>query len=339
MSPLRFSIGYSMPVLLLFAAQLGGAWIALPALVVFVLLPIADGLAGDDWAEPSDGARHPAYDLLLRAWFPTQLVVLAAVAWTLHAGRHSPVEAVALGLVTGLVTGGSGITIAHELMHRRARHDRALAELLMLTALYPWFCVEHVQGHHRTVSTPDDPAFAPRGLPLFRYLPRTVLGGLRSAWTLETQRVQRRGVRGLADRRWRYTLELALVGLALWLVGGLVAVWFLTQAVTAVLLLETINYVEHYGLARAQRPSGRYERVDPRHSWNTPARLTNAYLFNLQRHADHHAFAARPYDQLRNHPGSPELPAGYPTMVLLALVPPLWFRIMNPRVDAVAAQG
>ena len=340
MKPQYYVITYTLPMSLLLGAWLGGFAVMLPAIVVFVALPIADAWLGDDFTEPAPGGHRAVFDWPLRLWFPFQSAVLVAVAVQVASGAFSVLQLVGLTLSTGLVVSSSGITIAHELMHRREKLDRALAELLMLTSLYTWFCVEHVQGHHKTVSTPDDPAFAPRGSTLYGYLPATLLGGLRSAWAIETRRVNKRGLTGLADRRIRYSLGIVALVSSVAVVGGpTVLAWFVGQAVVASMLLETINYVEHYGLHRRQNDRGKYERVTSEHSWNTPSRLTNYYLFNLQRHADHHAFAARPYDQLRNLPNAPTLPAGYPTMVLLAFVPPLWFRVVHPIIDARRDNG
>lgn len=340
MKPLPFALIYATPLLLLAGWWAGGAWtLAVPAFV-FVALPLADGLVGDDPTEPTGAeAGDWRFDAILRAWAPLQLGLLAAaIAWV-GAGHGTALERLGLAVSLGVLGGAGGITVAHELMHRKAPLDRALAEVLMSAVLYTWFCVEHVLGHHRTVATPADPAFAPQGQGVYRYLPQTLLGAPRSAWRLETERVRRRGLRGLADRRARYPLDLALaIGLAA-AIGGWAGLALLgAQALVAVLLLEVVNYVEHYGLARAELAPGRYERVGPAHSWNTPKRLTNWYLFNLQRHADHHANAARPYHALRNLAEGPVLPAGYATMVLVALVPPLWFRLMDPRVDAERAR-
>ena len=236
----------------------------------------------------------------------------------------------------GIVAGGGGINVAHELMHRSAPLPRAAAEILMTLVTYPHFCVEHILGHHRNVATPEDPASARRGEMVYLFFLRTVFGGLRSAWHLEGQRVVKKKLRpfGWSDRRMRHPMLVvavyAAVGLAFGWTG--IAVFF-GQSVVAVALLEVINYVEHYGLSRQQNPDGRYERVMPKHSWNSAHRLTGWYLFNLPRHADHHYEARRPYNELRHLEDSPQLPLGYATMVIIALVPPLWFWMMNPRVD------
>ena len=171
---------------------------------------------------------------------------------------------------------------------------------------------------------------------MYAFWPRTVGGGLASAWRLESARVERRGKAwSLTDRRLRHPLLLVgTLALAVALGGVAGLVLFVLQSLVAITLLEVVNYVEHYGLQRAE-VAGRYERVQPHHSWNATHRLTNWFLFNLPRHADHHAWAHRPYMELRAWPDAPALPLGYPTMVLIALVPPLWFHIMDPRVAAV----
>lgn len=333
MSPLRFWVAFTMPAALVASGSVGGfAWLAVPILV-FVLLPVVDAASGDEPHQPPDDHTAPdwRFDLPLRVWAPIQI---GAMVWLVaRAPSLGLAEGVAAALACGVVTGGGGITVAHELMHRRAAVDRGLAEVLMNLVGYPWFCVEHVLGHHRTVATRADPAFAARGTTLYGFLPRTLIGGLRSAWRLETDRVARRPG-WLGDRRWRWLLGPAAVAGVAAALGGLpgVSLW-LGQAIVAVTLLEAINYVEHYGLERATGPDGRPVRVGPEHSWNTPARVTNAWLFNLQRHADHHAHAARPYHSLRTVPGAPTLPAGYPTMLLVAAIPPVWFRTLDPRLD------
>ncbi|MGF1509162.1 MAG: alkane 1-monooxygenase [Myxococcota bacterium] len=338
-----FLLGYAIPSTILPGLLWGGGWTFFSLVFVFGVTPIADLSAGRDSENRTPSSSWP-YDLLVWGLAPVQI---GLITWTL-ANVTSPgtstFERVGLVLSLGVVTGASGITVAHELMHRSRRFEQALAEVLMTSVSYPHFCIEHVFGHHRHVATPADPATARLGESVYRFLPRTLLGGLRSFTRIEAERVRVHGRRGLSDARVRYGL---LLGTAYGLVfacfgaGGVVA--FLIQGAVAVVLLEVINYVEHYGLLR-RKLSGpgeppRYERVQARHSWNSNHRLTNAYLFHLPRHADHHFLASRPYHLLRHRADGPQLPAGYATMVILALVPPWWFRVMNPRVEALRSDG
>jgi len=335
-----YGIAYAIPGSLALAVALQGPMVFFPWVFVFVVTPVLDGLLGRDErnvdeAEEAQRRRRWGFDAWLFLWLPVQVGLLV---WVLETTTGGGLEAWEIfGLVTsmGIVAGAGGITVAHELMHRSGRFAKAVAELLMTAVCYPHFCVEHVFGHHRWVATPRDPATARFGQSLYAFLPQTLVGGLRSFWQIETERARRHGSRGLRDARFRYPamlwLVLATVGGAYGVVGMGV---FLGQSAMAVLLLEAINYVEHYGLARRQVGAERWERVQPKHSWNSDHWLTGLYLFNLPRHADHHYLASRPYPVLRHLSDSPQLPAGYSTMVLAAAIPPLWRRIMDERVRA-----
>ena len=342
MHALPFGFVYLLPLSAALGLFLGGPYVLIPWGFIFVFTPLADAVLTVDEANASDDEmarrdHNPLYKFWLYAFLPIQVALMAAVLVMGKNGALSAWEVLGAASSVALIAGGGGITVAHELMHRPKAFDRALAEILMTLVSYPHFCVEHVYGHHKHVSTPLDPGSAPKGKTLYGFLPRTLVGSLLSAWALETKRVQRDGVHVApwADKRVRMPVLVVTLWAAVFAGFGtfglaILALW----SVIAILLLETINYVEHYGLARRQRADGRYERVQPEHSWNSPHRLTGYYLFALPRHADHHFAANRPYWKLRHMPAGPQLPAGYATMVLVALVPPLWFAVMNKRVDA-----
>ncbi len=341
-STLSYFLGYVTPALVVLGALRGGPLTLLAVAGVFVVLPLLDERAGLDTRNPDEAraARGRGLrDLPLWLWLPAQLGLTGWLVARVGEGSYSWAEAVGLGLSLGVMNGGGGITVAHELMHRAERLPRAAAELLMASVSYAHFCIEHVHGHHRHVATPQDPASARAGEHLYAFWRRSVFGGLRSAWRLEAARLERtRTPRfSLRDARLRQPLlVLSLYAGAAALGGARGVAFFALQGLVAFSLLEAVNYLEHYGLARREIAPGKYERVGPRHSWNSSARVSNLYLFNLARHSDHHAHAARPYDLLRHHDEAPQLPYGYATMVLLALVPPLWFRVMTPRVAAGA---
>lgn len=320
---------FVIPALLVLSATLGGGWVLLLPVVVYGLLPVLDLATGPNRDNSAPTAPTWAYRMLPRVFVP---VHLAALSYALVVASHSSL-AVGVGLATaaGMAT-VLAINIAHELMHRAGRLDQRLSVVLMASAAYPHFVVEHVQGHHKNVATPFDSASSRLGENVWAFLPRTLVGGLRSAWHIEAARSDSRW--GPSNRvvRWWALLLVGIAVLTAW--SPLIAAAFVFQAGVAVTLLEIINYVEHYGLSRAPTAAGRYERTLPRHSWNSPERVTNWFLLNLQRHSDHHAFAGRPYEQLRHYEDVPQLPAGYPWMVLLATVPPLWFRVMDRRVSA-----
>jgi alkane 1-monooxygenase len=238
------------------------------------------------------------------------------------------------GLAVGMTTGGQGITFAHELGHSKSRADRALGWLLMASVTYAHFMVEHYRGHHVRVATDDDPASARAGEALWRFLPRTLVDSWRSAWRLEAQRLAQHRIGWV-----RSPLLWATLAQAAWLVavgalwGASALVFWLVQSVHAVVLLETINYIEHYGLRRATLASGRPEPFGMQHAWNADHLIGNCLLANLQRHADHHLHPSKPYATLEPLPG-PQLPTGYAGSIMLASIPPLWFRVMHPRLGA-----
>lgn len=340
---LPFAISFTFVPIAIMSMVHGGWWILGGIAYAFLVIPLVDQLVGITKAglDPVTGERALFfYRLITWVWVPIQLgVIFSTVAMAGNNPSLSGVELVGLGFALGILTGGVGITYAHELMHQTNRFERSLAEILMTSTLYGHFCIEHVHGHHIHVGTPKDPATARQGQSLWRFIPQTLIGSLASAWKIQRMRMQRLNLPlwHLSNPFWRYLAAYAVYFAAAYLLAGFTGVaLFVFQAAVAILLLETINYVEHYGLARRRLPTGRYERVEPRHSWNASHRLTNYFLINLQRHSDHHKNPLRRFPVLQHFDeiDAPQLPFGYPTMVLMATVPGLWFRVMNPRVEA-----
>jgi len=316
--------------------RLGVPWMAL--VVSFVLVPALDLLVGRGaGVREKDKGESPAARWVPRSHVFVQIVLLAESIRL--APSLGPVDLAVFAVGVGTVTGGLGITVAHELGHRPSKVDRVLARILLVTVAYGHFLVEHVRGHHLRVATPADPASAPRGMGLYRFLLRSLFGGFVHAWQLEARRLARRGRSAWHVSNWVLTGSLSallLFALALLAAGIAGLTLAVVQAVAAVVLLEIVNYIEHYGLQR-RSIDGHYEPVGARHSWNSDYRLSNWMLFNLQLHADHHLHAERAFEKLRSLSDAPQLPAGYPLMVLVALLPPLWFRIMDPAVDRIEA--
>ncbi|MCB8914115.1 alkane 1-monooxygenase [Rhodococcus rhodochrous] len=321
--------------------NLGVFW-ATGALVIAVLVPIVDKLAGMNKTNlPEEALRALEQDRYYRwctyAYLPLQYagVVFACWAWT-TAPMGLP-EQFALAATVGVV-GGVGINAAHELGHQRVDLEQRLAKIALAQSGYGHFFVEHNHGHHLRVATPDDPASARYGESYWRFLPRSVFGGVRSGWRYERERLARRGRPWWSLRHnnvlqgWVLTAMLFVVLIAVF--GWSVAPWLAIQAVMAVIFLEAANYLEHYGLLRSTRPDGSFERVAPRHSWNSDHRCSNLFLYHLQRHSDHHANPRRRYQTLRSMREAPQLPAGYAMMILLAFVPPLWRTVMDKRLLA-----
>ena len=314
-----------------------GAWF--PLAFLFVLLPALDYLIGVDTRNPDDDSAdwlesRLSFRLLTWLCLPVYIALLlwSAAQWVQLDGM-----AARLGwlLSQGVIGGVLAINVAHELIHKRERIEQALGGILLACVGYCGFKVEHLRGHHVHVSTPEDSSSARFGQSLYHFLPRALWRNQRNAWRLEAERLQRLGLPALHWRNelvgWYGLWLLMALGFALWLgLPGLL--FFLAQGLLAGITLEIINYVEHYGLERQALGNGRYERVTHHHSWNSGYWLTNRLLFQLQRHSDHHANARRRYQALRHHDDSPQLPGGYAAMLLLALVPPLWRRVIHPRI-------
>jgi alkane 1-monooxygenase len=336
---LPYLAGFLLPPHVARCISEGGWWTFLPVATVFVAVPIVDALGGmSDEARPSpDVDANFWFRVVTWAWVPMQLGLLAWVLTMATSGRLSALEIAGATVSMGVTSGALGITFAHELVHRRGRFERALGEILLASVSYTHFAIEHVHGHHRHVGTPADPATARFGESFYRFLPRTLAGSLASAWQLEVERLARRGRMAWspANRMLRYGLTQVLLWAALVMICGPTGVVvFAGQAAIAFSLLEVINYIEHYGLMRREIAPGEYERIAPQHSWDSSYRVSNWMLINLARHSDHHCVASRRYQSLELPAPAPQLPAGYGAMFLLALIPPLWFRVMDPRVTA-----
>jgi alkane 1-monooxygenase len=335
---LPYLTGFLLPPLVMVCLTERGAWTYAPLLVMFGAVPLVDMLIGmaDVARQSPDLDRNLYFKAVTWGWVPVQLGLLAWVLAHVTTHAFTPFELAGAALSMGAVAGAFGITFAHELVHRSHPFERALGEILLTSVCYAHFTIEHVHGHHRHVGTPRDPASARLGESFYRFLPRTLLGSLTSAWELEAERLARRGCGrwSASNRMLRYAVTQVAALLAIgWFFGVHGVAVFAGQAAMAFSILEAINYVEHYGLTRKEVAPGEYERIAPQHSWDSSYRLSNWLLINLARHADHHCAAAKRYQSLELLPQAPQLPGGYGVMFLLALVPPLWFRVMNPRIS------
>ena len=310
---------------------------------LFVAIPLLDLLIGKDPVN-LDPARFEAitedrfYRWLTYGCVPVFIASMLCGGWGVaNLEALGTVGLIGWTVSHGAIAGALGINVAHELIHKNTRHERLLGDLLLAMVCYSGFRIEHLRGHHRNVSTPADQSSARFGQSLFHFLPRAIRGNVVAAWHLERERLLRKNQRVLGPdnellRGYAVSLSIAAVFFALFGLAGLV--FFVTQSLVAIITLETVNYLEHYGLRRKKLANGKYERTTHRHSWNSNYLLTNMLLFQLQRHSDHHEFPARRYQVLRHIDESPQLPAGYATMMVLAWCPPLWRRVMNPRVSA-----
>jgi alkane 1-monooxygenase len=339
MRALRYLVAYILPITVAISIISTGWLCYLPLIYGFAIIPLLDQLVGRKVGNLSDTDRREAisdklYDVVIYLTVPVQLGMLF---WFLKGIDEPMTTADLAGKISamGMMCGVIGINVAHELGHRPKAHERFMAKTLLATSLYMHFYIEHNKGHHRNVGTPVDGATARRNEPLYVFLVRTVLQSFRSAWQITAKELRRRKLPVVSMHN--EMLLMILIQAAICLLIGMFFSWFTLvcfamSATMGIVLLETVNYVEHYGLFRRKVNEFRFEDVEPEHSWNSDHALGRLVLFELTRHSDHHWEPSKHYQTLDSMPGASQLPAGYPAMMLLALFPPLWFRIMNRRL-------
>jgi alkane 1-monooxygenase len=296
-------------------------------------------LTGWDAANPPDSVikwleQDRYYRWCTYAYIPIQYAGLLLACWLWSSGKLSTFDDIGLALTMGMVS-GVAINTAHELGHKRAANERWLSKVALAQSAYGHFFIEHNRGHHVRVATPEDPASSRLGESFWEFLPRTVSGSLKSAWELEHERAERTGKRFWSpgnDILNAWAMTVVLFGALTAVFGWVVLPYLLIQAVLGFCLLEVVNYLEHYGLLRGKREDGRFERTAPEHSWNSNNVASNVLLYHLQRHSDHHANPMRRYQALRHFDEAPQLPTGYAGMIVAAVIPPLWRRVMDRRL-------
>lgn len=318
------------------------AWLLLPILTGYVVSPIADWLLGEDSNNPPEEVvqqldRDYYYRLLTFAVVPLHFLTLIGSAWWAATQDLDWWAFLGLAIVAGMAA-GLGINTGHELGHKKSSCERWLAKVVLAVPVYGHFWIEHNRGHHRDVSTPEDPASARMGETIYRFARREIPGAFLRAWAIEKDRLERVGkpVWSPANQILQSMSLAAAVQLGLALVLGWKMIPFLVvHNILAWWQLTSANYIEHYGLLRLKDANGKYERCQPHHSWNSNHIFSNLVLFHLARHSDHHAHPLRRYQSLRHFENLPTLPNGYFGAYLLAYVPWLWFRVMDRRLLAL----
>lgn len=337
---LKYLMAYIVPFLTFIGLVNGGVWSFATVGFAFVIVPVLEllmprstGNYSDE--EVSNRGANGFFDLLLYLNLPILYGALVLFGINSLGGNYDLNEMIGLVLSMGILLGTSGINVGHELGHRDSQVEQFLAKMLLLPALYMHFYIEHNRGHHKNVATPEDPSSARYDENLYAFWLRSVKHAYLHAWQLEFERLTDSGKPrfGWQNQMMQFTVAQLLYILCLILFFGLqLTVLYVVMGVISFLLLETINYVEHYGLLRNKNENGIYERVDAKHSWNSNHEAGRIILYELTRHSDHHFKANKKYQILEHHDRSPQLPYGYPTSVLLAMVPPLWKGVMNQRV-------
>lgn len=336
-----------MPTLLFIAIGMysltdWGVWLWIGPIVILGLVPIIDLVAGRDTRNPPTDLieqleQDRYYRWITYLFLPLQYAGFIAAFYVIATWDLSTSEKIGFAISVGMI-GGIGINTAHELGHKKESYERWLSKCALAQSFYGHFFIEHNRGHHVRVATPEDPASSRVGESFYRFWPRTVLGSLRSSWTLEKNRIGRRNkhpYRISNDNINAWLMSAVLwIAMVAWL-GIDILPYLLIQMFIAITLLEAVNYLEHYGMLRQKVMHGdreRYERVNPGHSWNSDNIATNILLYHLQRHSDHHAQPTRRYQALLSYQESPVLPTGYAGMILLSLMPFAWRRVMDPKV-------
>ena len=307
--------------------------------LVHGVIPALDRLIGEDESNPPDEAikdleNDKYYNLITKAFIPSQYLMTIMGAWLATRDSTPLADRIGLTLSVGALN-GIAIVTGHELGHKHEKDNRIGAMLALAPTFYTHFAVEHNFGHHKRVSTPEDPASSRMGESFWQFLPRTVIGGFKSAIEIETQRLERKGksfwcLENELLQGWAITA--GFVGLTTAIVGTRAIPFLVAQGAYGASLLEVINYIEHYGLLRQKDANGKYERTQPEHSWNSNYVVTNLVLYQLQRHSDHHAYPSRSFQALRHFEKAPQLPGGYASMLLPAYIPSWWYNMMDERV-------
>ncbi len=341
---LKYLSVLSLPICVWISFHSSGILTFLPALYLFIAIPFFELILKVDKSNLSEqekvlAANDSFYSILLYLMLPVQFGFLVYFMFNIQEAQST---SVLIGRISsmGLMCGVLGINIGHELGHRSNRFERCIGELLLLSSLENHFLPYHNRGHHTNVGTKSDPATARRDEWLFVFWFRSQIGSYLQAWKIEITRmkIMKKHVFSLENKMIQYTLLHSLFLGSIYAYFGLtVLIYFLFAALVGILLLETVNYIEHYGLYRQQRENGNYEQVKRKHSWNSNHVIGRAVLFELSRHSDHHFKADRPYQLVETSDDSPVMPTGYPGMMVLAFIPPLFFKVMNHRVNKALA--
>lgn len=343
---LKYFLAYTVPASALISIYAGGILSYFALFYCFIFLPALELVLPENRnnlsaVEEEVAKKDKVYDLLLYTNLPIVFSILIYFLFRVSDPGLMWWELLGMIFAMGLCCGVIGINVGHELGHRVNPVERLIAKLLLMSSLYMHFYIEHNLGHHKRVGTDADPSSAKYNEPVYLFYFRTLVFSFFSAWDIQMRTLEKNGQRFISvyNQMLVFMIIEAILIIAIGAYFGLEAMFmFLAAAFIGMLLLETINYIEHYGLRRRQKSNGAYERVMPWHSWNSDHYIGRLVLYELTRHSDHHYQAHRKYQVLRHMSEAPQLPAGYPAMVILSLLPPLWFRIMNPRVRKLHAQ-
>jgi len=340
MRDLKYLLAYLFPATAIIAIYFGGIWSFSTFYLGFIIIPALEiAMPGNtqnfDEVEEDDRLKSRFFDALLWLNVPLLYFILGYYFYTVSTQSLLWYEVLGMTISVGLICTTLGINVGHELGHRSTWYERMMSKTLLMSCFYMHFIIEHNLGHHKNVATDEDPASSRVGEYVYTFLIRSVRDSYISAWHIEHERLQRAGqaILSIHNEMIRFQIIQVLYLLTVGFVfGWYVAVLAVVVGVIGFLMLETVNYIEHYGLRRKKLASGRYERVQPHHSWNSNHTIGRILLYELTRHSDHHFKANRKYQVLRHFDESPQMPYGYPAAMLMAWFPPLWFKVMDKEV-------
>jgi alkane 1-monooxygenase len=307
------------------------AWIIIPVAELFIK-PDAGNMTA---AEEELAKKDKVYDWMLYIAVILLYPALILFLFSMKEESLPAIDRIARILTMGLLCGTFGINVGHELGHRVNRFEKILAKASLLTSLYMHFYIEHNKGHHKHVATEEDPGSARLNEPVYIFYLRTLIFSYINAWRIANKDVYKKNKHFLSfsnEMIQMHLVQIAFVLIVLVMFGWVITLYYLAAAFIGILLLETVNYIEHYGLSRRKIGGGKYERAMPQHSWNSDHVIGRIMLFELSRHSDHHFLASRKYQILRHHENAPQMPTGYPGMMILSLFPPAWFYVMHRRM-------
>ncbi len=340
----KYLLAYIAPLAAFLGIYYGGIWSLGAVYIAFGVIPLLElfiPYSKENLAPEVEDKKAVVvfFDILLYLNIPILYALILFYFFTIQAGGLSTFEIVGMTLNVGILIGTIGINVAHELGHRTKKSEQFMSKTLLLSALYLHFFIEHNRGHHKNVATDEDPASSRLGETIYAFWFRSITQSYFSAWHLEKERLGRAGKKVFSTSNEMIWFQIAqlvyLLGIGA-VFGWSMILFAIAIALGGILLLESVNYIEHYGLRRKKLASGRYENVQPIHSWNSNHELGRIFLYELTRHSDHHFKSTRKYQVLRHFDESPQLPLGYPASILMSLVPPLWFVYMDEKVKKYA---
>lgn len=340
MKDLKYLFAYTVPLSVYISFASSGIWTYSAVLYVFLILPVLDILTGETTTNlsPEDVSYKKTkwiFDLMLYLNVPIVFGLLFTILNKIENNSYEAYELIGLVFSAGILLATNGINVAHELGHRKSYFERFLSQLLYVPCLYMHFYIEHNFGHHINVATPEDGATAKYRQSVYSFWITSVSKQYVDAWKkqMELLRLKKLGFFSIKnDMLWYHIIQPAYLFVVFTLFSTKVLAFAIIVGIIAFLFLECINYIEHYGLRRFKNDSGRYERVQTYHSWNSNHNIGRIVLYELTRHSDHHYKSSKKYQLLNCYEESPQLPYGYPASILLSFVPPLWFFIMDPLV-------